>query len=85
LVLPFELVIDRFYEKTNVERSMNVEEAKNHAAVEAFNNVINTIPDDAEIVNKTLNFVQKNDSGLTADIIIECLEEIGSSETIGGE
>lgn len=85
LELPFEFVIDRFYENNIIEREISLEEAKQTALDEAYKEAAKDIPDSAEIVNSDLKFTQNDEEGLKAEVIIECLEEIGVPKEIGGK
>ncbi len=85
LVFPFEFNIDRFYENKYIENEISLDEAKKDAADEAYRDASENIPDDAELVKSDVKFEGKDDGTLTANVIIECIEDIGLSERIGGE
>ncbi|HHV98505.1 MAG TPA: sporulation protein YqfD [Clostridiaceae bacterium] len=85
LVLPFAIVTERFYESTEVEKELSLEEAKQLAADTAYKKALEKIPDGAKIVKPIANFKEDENGNLTAHVIIECLEEIGIEEKIGGE
>lgn len=83
--LPFELHIERYYENTVNEREMDLESAKQLAADKAYEKAAQDIPEGAEIVNKKLSFSQNSNNELVANMVIECVEDIGSTEEIGGQ
>lgn len=85
VVLPFEYVIDRFYENNLVEKEIGIDEAKQIAADNAYKKASENVPESAEKVKTNLNFIQKDNGELVAKVIIECIEEIGVTEKIGGK
>ena len=85
MVLPFELVIDRYYENNITEIEVDLEEAKKLAADEAYTEAASHIPDSAEIIKSNINIIDEADGGLTANVTIECVENIGVTKEIGGE
>lgn len=85
LVLPFAIVTERFYESTEVEKELDLEEAKQLAADTAYKKAMEKVPDGAKIVKPIANFKEDEKGNMTAHVTIECLEEIGIEEKIGGE
>ncbi|HOJ09007.1 MAG TPA: sporulation protein YqfD [Clostridiales bacterium] len=85
LVLPFELLTEKYYENELVEKSLSVDEAKEAAENKAIKKLMDIIPEKAEILNRIIDFKQNNEDAITANIIIECIEDIGITEEIGGE
>ncbi|HHW49692.1 MAG TPA: sporulation protein YqfD [Clostridiaceae bacterium] len=85
LVLPFEIVIDRFYENNVMEEELDIEEAKKLSADSALSEVMRDIPPDAKILKTYANYVKDKNNGLVAKVTVECLEEIGLKKEIGGE
>jgi similar to stage IV sporulation protein len=84
MVFPFEYVIERFYEVENIYKELELNEAKNFAALESRKKLLERIPDDANIVNTDLNYIESDDGKIVARIIVECEEEIGLKKRIGG-
>lgn len=85
LVLPFGIVTRRYYENNVIEADISLDEAKKNAANIAYKEAAKDIPEGAKIVNKSLNFIEKENGEIIADVIIECLEDIGVTKEIGGE
>jgi len=85
LVLPFEYIIDKYYENNLVDKEIDIEEAKKTAADNAYKRALEEIPEDAEKVKTYLNFAEERDGQLVAKVTVECIEEIGVTEKIGGK
>jgi similar to stage IV sporulation protein len=73
LVLPFGIVIERFYENNIIEKEIPLDEAKKIAANNAYKKAVASIPKEAKV-----------DGVLIAEAVIECLENIGYEREIGG-
>jgi similar to stage IV sporulation protein len=84
LVFPIEWVTQYYYEEEVIETDIDEEIAKNIAAEEAYNKVVECIPEEAEIIKKSLDFIEDEKTGLTARVTLECLEDIGVTRKIGG-
>lgn len=84
LVLPLELLIDKYFENKMTERKLSIEEAKEMAYNDALKKLMDIIPEDAKIINKNVEYKQHDQDSITANIIIECLEDIGVTKEIGG-
>ncbi|MCX8130268.1 MAG: sporulation protein YqfD [Clostridia bacterium] len=84
LILPFGVVVDRYYENQLVEREIDLEEAKRIAADKAYKEAADQISEEAKVVKRELDFIEKDDGGLIASVVVECLENIGIKEKIGG-
>ncbi len=84
LVLPFGMVIGRYYENNIIEKEITLDEAKKTAAGNAYKKASGNVPKDAHIVEINENFVEKDDGQIIAEVIIECLENIGYEREIGG-
>ena len=83
-VLPFEYVIDQYYENRYTKRELTQEEAGSLAADNALKILNGSIPEDAEKVKTSLSFVAGEGSELLARVTVECIEEIGITSKIGG-
>lgn len=85
LVFPFELNIDRYYENNIVENEISLDEAKNIASDQAYKDASQDIQESAEIVKSDVVFIEKDEGAqIIARVTIECIEDIGISEEIGG-
>ncbi|HHV29683.1 MAG TPA: sporulation protein YqfD [Clostridium sp.] len=85
LVLPFGLTIERYYENDLVEADVSFEDAKENAANIAYKKAARNIPEGAEVVNRRIEFIENENGEFVADVIIECLEDIGVAKENGGE
>lgn len=83
-VLPFELLTDKYYENKMVERRLSLDEAKEIAYNDALKKLMDLIPEDAKLINKTVDYKQDGNDSVTVNIIYECIEDIGVTEEIGG-
>lgn len=85
LIFPFELIIDRFYENSLNEKDIDAETAKQAAADSALESLKEKVPEDAEVVRNDLDFLQDENGAMTAVVTMECLEDIGIEQKMGGE
>lgn len=83
LVFPIEWVVGRYYEEKLVEATIDEAQARDAAAAKAYDRLMKKLPEGAEIVKKDLKFVA-DETGTTAKLTIECIEDIGVSRKIGG-
>ncbi|OPZ90330.1 MAG: putative stage IV sporulation protein YqfD [Firmicutes bacterium ADurb.Bin419] len=84
LVLPFGIVIQRYYENSVQEKEIELDEAKRIAADSAYKLASESIPKEAQVINSNINFIEKEDGQIIAEVVIECLENIGYEREIGG-
>jgi len=84
LVLPFGIIIGRYYENNIIEKKITLDNAKKLAADNAYKKVSENVPKDAQVVESNVNFIEKEDGQIIAEVIIECLENIGYEREIGG-
>lgn len=85
VVFPFEFDIDRYYENNLTENEISLDEAKKIASDQAYKDASEEIQDGAEIVKSDVVFIEKDEGAqLIARVTIECIEDIGISEEIGG-
>lgn len=84
LALPFGMVIGRYYENNIIEKEITLDEAKKTAAGNAYKKASGNVPQDAQIVEINESFIEKDDGQIIAEVIIECLENIGYEREIGG-
>ncbi|MDQ2085979.1 sporulation protein YqfD [Herbivorax sp. ANBcel31] len=85
LVLPFGIIVERYYENVIVEAKVSIEEAKEAAVDAAYNEILKVAPEESQIADKKVNFLEKDDGSIYADVIVECIENIGITKKIGGE
>lgn len=84
MILPFGMIIDKYYETQTSERELDETTARQRAVDEALKIAKKAIPDAAEII-KTDAYFYQGQSGLTVKITVECIEDIGETQRIGGE
>lgn len=84
-VLPFEVIIDTQYEYKTIEKQIDIDQAKIDATEAANKEANDSIPLEAKIIKKNLIFKEEEDGKLSAIVTIECLEDIGIQQKIGGE
>lgn len=82
LVLPFGVVIDKYYENNVYERELDLEEAKQMALDCASKEAAGLVPPGAVVVNTNQSFVQEDEGQTVAVVTVECLEEIGIAKEI---
>jgi len=83
-VLPFGIVIQRYYENDITEKEISLDEAKRIAANNAYKKAAANLPKTARVVETSVNFIENEDGLLFAEAVIECLENIGYEREIGG-
>ena len=84
LVLPFGFIVERYYENRIVEAKVSIEEAKEAAVDAAYEEILDLMPEDSQIKDTKINFLEDSDGNIYADVIIECIENIGIAKKIGG-
>lgn len=85
LAFPFGIMVESYYENSITQGEVSLEDAKINAADNAYREVLKKVPCGAQIINRNLSFIDEEDGSISADVIIECIEEIGISIEIGGE
>jgi similar to stage IV sporulation protein len=83
-VLPMEWVVDRYYEYELEQEKLEIDKAKELAAEKALKLIEEQIPKGAQIAKKNVYYIQKDDGSITANITVECIEDIGVTQMIGG-
>lgn len=84
LVFPIEMIVDQYYEYELKQNKVDIGTAQKIASEKAVAIVQEQIPDNAEVVKKNIFFVQDDNGHITATAIVECVEEIGVTQKIGG-
>jgi len=85
LILPFGVIVEKYYENKLIDKELSVDEAKKIAKENALKKLIKIIPDDAQIINTNVDYTQREEGVITANVIVECMEDIGITKEIGGE
>jgi similar to stage IV sporulation protein len=84
LVFPFELVTDSFYENRLVKVKVSEDEAQKTASDTAWKAAMEEMPPDTPIIRSEVKIVEDEELGPVAKVTVECLEEIGTEQAIGG-
>lgn len=84
LVFPFELVESKYSEIKLRTISVKEEDARRTAEGNAFKLIMEQKPENAEIVKTNIKYKDDELEGLKVQITVECIEEIGITEAIGG-
>lgn len=84
LALPFEFVIDQHYEYKLEKYEIDTETAEEMAADKAIDLAKKQIPKNAKIIKDDISFVNNDDGVNLAKATIECIEDIGVTQEIGG-
>lgn len=65
------------YELVTAEAELTENEQKERSMETLESRLLSSVPDDARIISKSVNFVREQDGSLTAAMIIETIEKIG--------
>lgn len=85
MIMPIGIIRDKYFEYEIAENEINIDEARTIAANKAMKLALDQIPPSVKIVKKDVSIVQ-GDSGIsTATAIVECIEDIGATQEIGGQ
>nr|WP_242855936.1 sporulation protein YqfD [Ruminiclostridium josui] len=84
LALPVEWVVDKYYEYELIQENLDIDSAKQLAAEKAYKQVQEQIPQGAEIAKKNVYYTENDDGKIIATVMVECIEEIGVTQMIGG-
>jgi len=80
--LPFEVVIDQYFEYELVQNKIDMATAKKIASDKAFEQAQKKIPSHAEILKKNIIEYEDQNGVKSVKAIIECIEEIGAVQEI---
>lgn len=83
-VLPFGIAIEKYVEYREVPREIDDEECKIIAGDNAYEKALAEIPETARIVRTELYFDKTEEGKRKARVIIECVEDMGIEQKIGG-
>lgn len=84
LVLPFAWVTDQYYEYELKQYTVDPETAKKNASDKAMRKVQELIPKNAAIVRNDVAFSEDENGKITVIATMECIEDIGFTQEIGG-
>jgi len=85
IVFPIEWITTTYYEEKSVKADINEKTAQEIAVEEAHRKLLERIPENAQVLNKIVKFIEDENSGsYAAQVTYECLEDIGVSRRIGG-
>lgn len=76
------IVHDTYHELRDEKVRLTPAEARKRAADEALKLLIEQIPLDAKIETRNVNFIDKGNGTVVANVIIECVEDIGVEREI---
>lgn len=82
IVFPFGINIERYYENISTKTNIPESQAKKLAMEQACKEIVAEISPDSIIISKDIKFIKKNNDILYANVIIECVEEIGKEMPI---
>jgi sporulation protein YqfD len=84
MVLPFKFITEKYTEIQTVKKEIPFDIAGQNAMTKANNQIVEEIPDTADIIKTDSRFVDGLDGKTYAVITVECLEDIGEAKRIGG-
>ncbi len=84
MVLPIGIIVDTYNENKLVKKNIGLEEAQKAAEDEAYDKASEDIPEEAEIVKRDVQVIEKEDGGMEVNVMVECIEDIGIEQKIGG-
>jgi len=84
LVLPFELIVDQYYEYELELNEIDIGTAQKIASEKSIALAQEQIPKNAEIIKTGISIVQDDNGVSTVKALIECIEDIGVTQEIGG-
>ncbi|NJD01889.1 MAG: sporulation protein YqfD [Ruminiclostridium sp.] len=84
LVFPFELTEMKYLEVQHRTVKISEEDARKNAEENALKLIKEQIPENAEMVKTDIKYKDDELEGLKVQVTVECIEEIGIMEGIGG-
>lgn len=82
LVFPIEWVTVNIYEESVVPVFIKEEDAREAAIKSAYKKLTEQLSENAEIIKKDVKFIERDEKGLVVKVILECVEDIGTSKLI---
>ncbi len=84
LALPFEIIVDQYYEYELESNEIDLETAEKNASEKAVALAQEQIPKNTEVLKTGVSIVQYDNGVKIAKALIECIEDIGVTQEIGG-
>ncbi|MDP4092652.1 MAG: sporulation protein YqfD [Bacillota bacterium] len=84
MVLPFGIIIEKYYENRLTVKELDLDIAKKAAADTAYKQIMKQVGDESKIVKAETRFIDDEKGKLTACVTAECNENIGITQEIGG-
>ncbi len=82
--LPFELITDQYYEYELEQNKVDMATAKKVASERAVESAQKQIPSHAEVLMKNITELEDDNGSKSVRALIECVEDIGITQEIGG-
>ncbi len=82
--LPFEMVIDQYYEYELEQNKVDMATAKKIASEKAVEMAQKQVPSHAEVLKKNTTEFEEGNGVKSVRALIECIEDIGITQEIGG-
>lgn len=82
--LPFELITDQYYEYELEQNKVDMATAKKVASERAVESAQKQIPSHAEVLKKNITELEDDNGSKSVRALIECVEDIGITQEIGG-
>jgi len=84
LALPFEIIVDQYYEYELEHNEIDLDTAQKIASDKAIALAQEQIPINVEVVKTGISISQDGNGVSIAKAVIECIEDIGVTQEIGG-
>lgn len=84
LVLPIEIIVDQYYEYELEYKVIDLDTAKKIASAKAITSAQEQIPQNVEVIKTGISITEDDKGIATAKAVIECIEDIGVTQEIGG-
>jgi similar to stage IV sporulation protein len=82
IILPVELVIEKYFEVKVAEEILSLEEAKKLAIENIEQRLGETIPEGVKIVDRNVKYYEEDGEKIRVEVVLEALEDIGIEEKI---
>jgi similar to stage IV sporulation protein len=80
--LPFKLITERYYEIKGEKNKYKIDQMERLARERAIENAMKKVPNGVEIVNKTVNIIERSGKIVRVKVILETIEDIGKIQRI---
>lgn len=85
IILPVELVIEKYYEVKEEKEELTLEQARQLALNRIEGRIMEVVPGHARIVDRKVKYYQQNSDRIRVEVLLEALEDIGMEEKINVE